>query len=1008
MKKCLQIQALMASLALLGCGESRVAINEVPFEDQVSAEGPLLLSEARLLEVPGSDQTFAVWEKRGAYSLKDGARDFGPAKRTSFALAFLGDTHDPKGQSVEGAGLYVVQFYVPPAKGFLDALRAAGAEPLHPFPHLGYVMRLSDDALRATSAAPWVRAIEPYTSARKLVLAGPNLPGTHSYRLLPATQGSELRGLLVSRLTTLGGEVESVTGYALEASLTREQVETAATWPEVLLIEPWTPPEADVNLARTLSGADFIETTLGFTGQGVRAEVMDGNVDDTHPDLRNRGILFHGPRSGDASHGTCTTGIVFGDGSANALARGFLPSAQPIFADYEALTNNRYAHTAELRTAPYQAVLQSNSWGSSLTTEYTTASAEMDHLIFDLDFLIFNSQSNSGTRSSRPEAWAKNIVSIGGVKHFDTLDTADDRWANGGSIGPASDGRIKPDLAHFWDLTLAPAQGGGYTQFGGTSGATPITAGAAGLMMQLWSTGVFGNPVTGTSVFDNRPHFTTAKALLINTATQWAFSGATADLTRVHQGWGRADLTRLYSLRNNLFIVNETELLTQGQARAYPLVVPAGTPELRATLTWADPPALPSAAVHRVNDLTLKVTAPDGTVYFGNNGLLSGLFSAPGGTANSIDTVENVFVSSPTAGTWTIEVRADLIAQDGHVETSALDADFALIVSGVQRSTSTPPTVKLNTPVDGSTVGGLITVSATAADSDGTIRRVRFGLPDGTSVDDTTAPYSVTFDSSALHNGPAQFSAVAFDDAEVASAVAFSNVAVFNAPDAGADAGFDGGAFPVDAGVDGGVGPGDGGLVPDGGVTDGGVPPMDGGSPLVISHVFGGGSPSGRFANDFIEVHNTSNAAFAMSGYSLQYASARGSFWSAVNLPATTLPAGGHFLVALGPTNATGAAVPNPDLRSTAINLSATAGKVALVATQVPLPATACPSQVVDLVGYGTTNCALGTNASALNSSRSLLRNARGCANTRNNQADFGLTSTALPLGLASPVDLCP
>jgi len=76
------------------------------------------------------------------------------------------------------------------------------------------------------------------------------------------------------------------------------------------------------------------------------------------------------------------------------------------------------------------------------------------------------------------------------------------------------------------------------------------------------------------------------------------------------------------------------------------------------------------------------VTSPTGTNYWGNHGLIDGLWSTPGGTANTIDTVENVFVQSPQAGDWTIEVIASELVQDSHVETPAIDADYALVVSG--------------------------------------------------------------------------------------------------------------------------------------------------------------------------------------------------------------------------------------------------------------------------------------------------------------------------------------
>jgi hypothetical protein len=127
-------------------------------------------------------------------------------------------------------------------------------------------------------------------------------------------------------------------------------------------------------------------------------------------------------------------------------------------------------------------------------------------------------------------------------------------------------------------------------------------------------------------------------------------------------------------------LVNETDLVTTGQTRKYTVTSNGQTP-LRATLAYTDPAGSPTAAKATVNDLSLKVTAPNGTVYWGNNGLLAGNWSTAGGVANTVDTVENVFVQAPAAGTWTVEVVATAVNVDGHVETAATDADYALVVS---------------------------------------------------------------------------------------------------------------------------------------------------------------------------------------------------------------------------------------------------------------------------------------------------------------------------------------
>jgi hypothetical protein len=312
----------------------------------------------------------------------------------------------------------------------------------------------------------------------------------------------------------------------------------------------------------------------------------------------------------------------------------------------------------------------------------------MDDILFLNDFVILQSQSNTGNQTSRPQAWAKNIVSVGGVRHFNTAVETDDSWTNGASIGPASDGRIKPDLAHYYDSVFAPTSTTttSYTQFSGTSAATPIVAGHFGIFFQMWHAGLFGN-TPGATVFDSRPHMTTTKAIMINTAHQWNPVGASADLTRVRQGWGRPDLQNLYNLRDKMFVINETDLLTNLGSRSYSLTVPAGsTTPFKATLDYADPMGNPASSQHRINDLTLKVTSPSNVVYFGNNGLSgTGQWSTSGGVANTIDTVENVFVQSPEAGTWTVEVIGSQIVQDSHTETPGVDADYALVVTGVNR-----------------------------------------------------------------------------------------------------------------------------------------------------------------------------------------------------------------------------------------------------------------------------------------------------------------------------------
>ena len=176
---------------------------------------------------------------------------------------------------------------------------------------------------------------------------------------------------------------------------------------------------------------------------------------------------------------------------------------------------------------------------------------------------------------------------------------------------------------------------------------------------------------------------------------------------------------------------------------------------------------------------------------------------------------------------------------------------------------------------------------------------------------------------------------------------------------------------------------------------------------LVIRQVYGGGGNTGApFVNDFVELYNPSNATIALSGLSLQYGSATGTTWLVTALPAAaTIPPGRSFLVRLASGGAVGAALPTPDATGTT-NMSATNGKVALVDGTAALTQ-ACPTQnVIDLVGFGTANCAETDEAPAATNATSLSRNMGGCADSDNNSTDF-TAGTVVPRNSASPAAPC-
>ena len=260
--------------------------------------------------------------------------------------------------------------------------------------------------------------------------------------------------------------------------------------------------------------------------------------------------------------------------------------------------------------------MHSNSWGASGNFgEYDSMASNVDEYLFNhQDILVLFAAGNSGQDANQDgvidensissPGTAKNVLTVGASKNYilvggiqktlgklrdgdkkwgvpplrdDTLSNTPDGLACFSSRGPTSDGRIKPEVVSPGTNIISTrdhqpgaellwgAFDDNYLYSGGTSMATPLTAGAAAVARQFL--------VEQRQIAD--PSSAMVKALLMHTAYdmypgQYG-TGPTQELpTRrpnVHEGYGRVDMDVATRLGAETTLVDNHDGLATGEKR---------------------------------------------------------------------------------------------------------------------------------------------------------------------------------------------------------------------------------------------------------------------------------------------------------------------------------------------------------------------------------------------------------------------------------------------------------
>ncbi len=276
-----------------------------------------------------------------------------------------------------------------------------------------------------------------------------------------------------------------------------------------------------------------------------------------------------------------------------------------------------------------------------------------------------------------PKGVAKNIITVGAIKDKTSSGnpTSNDMTTMS-SWGPADDGRIKPDIVANGKNVTSSWGTSSHHSMTGTSSASPNIAGSM-LLLQEHYYNEYGQQMRAA----------TLKGLVIHTAIE-AGSHVGPDYKF---GWGLMNTKNAATVITNDSggqYIKEESLANSG---TYTFEVYSdGQKPLKATICWTDVPSSPPSSPPNwqvddrtkmlVNDLDLRVIDPSNNAHMPFKLDYSSPSNAATRQDNDVDNVEQVYISAPSAGTYTVEVthKGTLTGINGNNTPQ----EFSLLITG--------------------------------------------------------------------------------------------------------------------------------------------------------------------------------------------------------------------------------------------------------------------------------------------------------------------------------------
>ena len=576
-----------------------------------------------------------------------------------------------------GSYYLIVQFHQIPDSAMRESLATEGIELFDYIPNYAY---LSKVPVGKNFGEINARVLATYDGQYKLsaALASGSYPSyayaNDSLRLLLDPWPGIAADSLATDLSALGYIPTPTPTGQLRIDLPPDELHELASHPgirHVSVVEP--NPEKEGWIGRAAHRVNRLGPGPGFhyDGTGVSTSVADDGGAG-HIDKKGRLIdLTGGVNYGN--HADMTTGLLIGAGNLHPDYKGFAPGAT---LRLYFISNYPHISNAISNYLNYGTIITSTSFGEGCGGVYSPTAQMIDDQVYKRpELLHFFSAGNSGNSGCSPIYGAFNYGNItGGRKAAKNVFAVanlfyDDNRVSSSSNGPAEDGRTKPDISGFGQGSLSTGPNNSLMTGSGTSAAAPSVAGVAALLVEAFRD--LNNHQDPTADI--------IKALLLNTAEDLGRVGPDFDF-----GWGRVHAERaLECLQQGQYVRNT---LHQGSSQDITINVPANSAQVDIMLYWTDAKGSPVAAKALVNDLELEVQGPNGQTHLpwklSTVAHPDSLTKPAYKDRDHINNMEQVTISNPTAGIYTLQVSSHVLpslAQDYVVTYSFIKNEIDVV-----------------------------------------------------------------------------------------------------------------------------------------------------------------------------------------------------------------------------------------------------------------------------------------------------------------------------------------